>query len=142
MFIPLLFMEGVVGRLFREFAIVLSVSVLVSMVISLTLTPMMCGYLLRPAAEERPGIVNRTFEAAFEALRRGFMRPPASVGGAAAGGVDAGHGGTDAGRHRVAVHRHAKGLPAAAGYRDHRHYPRSAAGRFVPAHVGPATRRR
>jgi multidrug efflux pump len=71
-FIPLLFMEGVVGRLFREFAIVLSVSVLVSMVVSLTLTPMMCAYLLRPAAEERPGIINRTFEAGFEWMRRGY----------------------------------------------------------------------
>ena len=71
-FIPLLFMEGVVGRLFREFAIVLSVSVLVSMVISLTLTPMMCGYLLRPAEEEKPGVINRAFEAGFEALRRGY----------------------------------------------------------------------
>ncbi|CAH0190791.1 efflux RND transporter permease subunit [Roseomonas sp. CECT 9278] len=71
-FIPLLFMEGVVGRLFREFAIVMSVSVLVSMAVSLTLTPMMCAYLLRPAEEERPGIVNRTFEAGFERLRRGY----------------------------------------------------------------------
>ncbi|NMJ40601.1 acriflavine resistance protein B [Roseomonas sp. JC162] len=77
-FIPLLFMEGVVGRLFREFAIVLSVSVLVSMVISLTLTPMMCGYLLRPAEEERPGAINRAinraFEAGFDAMRRGYGR--------------------------------------------------------------------
>ena len=71
-FIPLLFMEGVVGRLFREFAIVLSVSVLVSMLISLTLTPMMCGYLLRPAEDEKPGAINRAFEAGFEALRRGY----------------------------------------------------------------------
>ena len=71
-FIPLLFMEGVVGRLFREFAIVLSVSVLVSMVVSLTLTPMMCAYLLRPAAEEKPGAINRAFEAGFEAMRRGY----------------------------------------------------------------------
>jgi multidrug efflux pump len=71
-FIPLLFMEGVVGRLFREFAIVLSVSVLVSMVISLTLTPMMCAYLLRPASEEKPGAINRAFEAGFEAMRRGY----------------------------------------------------------------------
>ncbi|MBW6400515.1 efflux RND transporter permease subunit [Roseomonas sp. HJA6] len=71
-FIPLLFMEGVVGRLFREFAIVLSVSVLVSMVVSLTLTPMMCAYLLRPAEEEKPGLINRAFEAGFEAMRRGY----------------------------------------------------------------------
>ena len=48
-FIPLLFMPGVVGRLFREFALTLTIAVLVSMVVSLTLTPMMCGRLLRPA---------------------------------------------------------------------------------------------
>ncbi|NGM23393.1 acriflavine resistance protein B [Roseomonas stagni] len=73
-FIPLLFMEGVVGRLFREFAIVLTVAVLVSMVVSLTLTPMMCGLLLRPHAEEKPGLVNRAFEAGFEWLRRLYAR--------------------------------------------------------------------
>jgi multidrug efflux pump len=46
--IPLLFMGDVVGRLFREFAVTLAVSILISAVISLTLTPMMCAYLLRP----------------------------------------------------------------------------------------------
>src|ERR1043165_6239619 len=46
-FIPLLFMTGIVGRLFREFAITLSVSVAVSAVVSLTLTPMMCARLLK-----------------------------------------------------------------------------------------------
>ncbi len=46
-FIPLLFMSGIVGRLFREFALTLTIAVLTSMVISLTLTPMMCGRLLR-----------------------------------------------------------------------------------------------
>ena len=49
-FIPLLFMTGVVGRLFQEFSVTLSVAVVVSAVVSLTLTPMMCGRLLRPAA--------------------------------------------------------------------------------------------
>jgi multidrug efflux pump len=73
-FIPLLFMDGVVGRLFREFAIVLTISVIVSMIVSLTLTPMMCGLLLRPQAEEKPGIVNRAFEAGFEWLRRLYAR--------------------------------------------------------------------
>jgi multidrug efflux pump len=73
-FIPLLFMDGVVGRLFREFAIVLTIAVLVSMVVSLTLTPMMCGLLLRPQVEEKPGLVNRAFEAGFEWLRRLYAR--------------------------------------------------------------------
>ncbi len=51
-FIPLIFMSGIVGRLFREFAITMSAAVVVSMVVSLTLTPMMCSRLLRP---EHPG---------------------------------------------------------------------------------------
>jgi len=52
--IPLLFMGEVVGRLFREFAITLAVSILISAVVSLTLTPMMCAKLLKPKAEETP----------------------------------------------------------------------------------------
>src|SRR5260221_5437235 len=47
-FIPLLFMTGIVGRLFREFAITLSVAVIVSAIVSLTLTPMMCAKFLKP----------------------------------------------------------------------------------------------
>ncbi|MBB3101785.1 MdtB/MuxB family multidrug efflux RND transporter permease subunit [Azomonas macrocytogenes] len=50
--IPLLFMQDVVGRLFREFAITLAVSILISLVVSLTLTPMMCGRLLKVAAHD------------------------------------------------------------------------------------------
>ena len=51
-FIPLLFMSGIVGRLFREFALTLTVAVVVSAVVSLTLTPMMCGHLLKGGHEE------------------------------------------------------------------------------------------
>src|SRR5262249_37322719 len=54
-FIPLLFMTGIVGRLFREFAITLSVAVAISAIISLTLTPMMCSRLLRPESEQKHG---------------------------------------------------------------------------------------
>ncbi|AWV24561.1 Acriflavin resistance plasma membrane protein [Roseomonas mucosa] len=71
-FIPLLFMEGVVGRLFREFAETLTAAVLVSMVISLTLTPMMCALVLRP--HSRPGLVARWVEGGFERMRRGYGR--------------------------------------------------------------------
>ena len=67
-FIPLLFMTGVVGRLFSEFAVVLSVSVIVSAVVSLTLTPMMCGRLLRPAGHATAGRIGRAFEAGFRGL--------------------------------------------------------------------------
>src|SRR6185295_3767176 len=55
-FIPILLMGGIVGRLFREFAVTLSVAILISMVVSLTTTPMMCAYVLRPHSVERqPG---------------------------------------------------------------------------------------
>ena len=54
-FIPLLFMSGVVGKLFHEFAMTLAVAVIVSAVVSLTLTPMLCGRLLRPSVDARPG---------------------------------------------------------------------------------------
>ncbi len=67
-FIPLLFMGGVVGRLFKEFSVTLSVAVVVSAVVSLTLTPMMCGRFLRPAQEERPGRIARLSEAGFDRL--------------------------------------------------------------------------
>jgi multidrug efflux pump len=53
-FIPILLMGGIVGRLFREFAATLSLAILISMVISLTTTPMMCALLLRPPRPDRP----------------------------------------------------------------------------------------
>jgi len=71
-FIPLLFMTGVVGRLFNEFAVVLSTSVIVSAVVSLTLTPMMCGRLLR--ANERPSWLTGWFERGFIRLTKGYQR--------------------------------------------------------------------
>jgi multidrug efflux pump len=71
-FIPLLFMGGQVGRLFREFAVTLSAAVLISLVISLTTTPMMCAWLLRPAdPAKKPGRIARVFGGFFE---RGFDR--------------------------------------------------------------------
>ncbi|WP_424813252.1 efflux RND transporter permease subunit [Roseococcus sp. YIM B11640] len=68
-FIPLLFMSGVVGRLFREFALTLTIAVIVSMFVSLTLTPMMTGRMLRPAAEDHPSWISRQFERGFDWMR-------------------------------------------------------------------------
>ena len=67
-FIPLLMMGGIVGRLFREFAVTLSVAILVSMVISLTTTPMMCAYLLKPHAGEKHGRLYRISEGFFDGM--------------------------------------------------------------------------
>ena len=72
-FIPLLFMGGQVGRLFREFAVTLSAAVMISLLISLTTTPMMCAWLLKPAdAAKRPGRLSRFFEAGFDRLHRTY----------------------------------------------------------------------
>ncbi|MGB3436106.1 multidrug efflux RND transporter permease subunit [Achromobacter sp.] len=57
--IPLLFMEDVVGRLFREFAVTLAVAILISLAVSLTLTPMMCARLLPAHEPTRPGLLDR-----------------------------------------------------------------------------------
>src|SRR5206468_5925656 len=65
-FIPILLMGGIVGRLFREFAIVLSVAIAVSMVVSLTATPMMCAVLLRSRDEQRHGRLYQASERAFD----------------------------------------------------------------------------
>ncbi len=72
-FIPLLFMGGQQGRLFKEFAITLSAAVMISLVISLTTTPMMCAWLLKPGGEhdKPPGRVARTAERGYQwVLRR------------------------------------------------------------------------
>src|SRR6201988_1709449 len=72
-FIPLLFMGGIVGRLFREFALTLSAAVLISLVVSLTLTPMMCAWLLRRESEGRlPGRIARAFEGAWQRVMRTY----------------------------------------------------------------------
>ncbi|KAB8045375.1 efflux RND transporter permease subunit [Janthinobacterium aquaticum] len=68
-FIPLLFMGGQVGRLFREFAVTLSAAVMISLVISLTTTPMMCAWLLKNGEQHKPpGAVARWFERGFERM--------------------------------------------------------------------------
>jgi multidrug efflux pump len=71
-FIPLLLMGGIVGRLFREFAITLSTAILVSMVISLSTTPMMCAYLLRNEHTRKHGRLYRASERVFEGLLSGY----------------------------------------------------------------------
>jgi multidrug efflux pump len=65
-FIPLLMMGGIVGRLFREFAVTLSTAILVSMVISLTTTPMMCAYILRDERTKKHGRIYMASEHVFK----------------------------------------------------------------------------
>jgi multidrug efflux pump len=72
-FIPILLMSGILGRLFREFAITLSVAILVSLAVSLTTTPMMCAYFI-PDRRETRGRLSRGSERAFDWLVRGYAR--------------------------------------------------------------------
>ncbi len=65
-FIPILLMGGIVGRLFREFAVTLSVAIFVSMIVSLTTTPMMCAKLLRAHDKEKHGRLYQTSERGFQ----------------------------------------------------------------------------
>jgi len=73
-FIPILLMGGIVGRLFREFAVVLSTAILVSLVVSLTTTPMMCSRLLRHRKPEEHGRIYRFSEKVFVALLGAYER--------------------------------------------------------------------
>ena len=74
-FIPILLMGGVVGRLFREFAVVLSSAILVSMLVSLTATPMMAAQLLKPKSEHKPpGAFGRGLERVGRAGQRGYRK--------------------------------------------------------------------
>jgi HAE1 family hydrophobic/amphiphilic exporter-1 len=73
-FIPILFMGGVVGRFFFEFAVTISIAILLSGFISLTLTPMLCSRMLAHggAHEKRPGLLSRGFEVLYNAMARGY----------------------------------------------------------------------
>jgi multidrug efflux pump len=78
-FIPILLMGGIVGRLFREFAITLSTAIVVSMVISLTTTPMMCAYILKDERTAKHGRVYRFSEKGFTWLLSAYSRSLAWV---------------------------------------------------------------
>jgi multidrug efflux pump len=73
-FLPILLMGGIVGRLFREFAVTLSMAVMISLVVSLTVTPVMCSGLLRPMHDRKPGRFFRTTERVFDGALHFYER--------------------------------------------------------------------
>ncbi|CAH2781648.1 MAG: Multidrug efflux system MdtABC-TolC, inner-membrane proton/drug antiporter MdtC (RND type) [uncultured Caballeronia sp.] len=74
-FLPILLMGGIIGRLFREFALTLSLAIAVSLVVSLTITPMMCSCLLQEPHEKREeGRLARWLERQFQRMQRGYAR--------------------------------------------------------------------
>ena len=130
-FIPILLMGGIVGRLFREFTATLSLAIVISMVISLTTTPMMCAWILRLPGHGRYGRA-----AAFSIARSaGTSAPSPGRCGTAAGDARAA-------RHhraqRAAVHRDPQGFLPAGGHRPHHRGHRRGPEHLVPADEGQA----
>ena len=117
-FIPVLLMGGMVGRVFREFAVTITVTILLSGFVSLTLTPMLCARVLKPHHEgEGQNIVLRLFEAMFKAWLRGYeintrYLPQAPFRGTIG---DAWH----FCRYGLPVHHHSERLLPGRGYRLH-----------------------
>jgi HAE1 family hydrophobic/amphiphilic exporter-1 len=80
-FIPLVFMAGIIGRLFREFAVTIMISILVSGFVSLTLTPMLCGRFLRSQRDRKHGRMYNAMERVFDKALHGYERSLAWVMG-------------------------------------------------------------
>ena len=73
-FVPILLMGGLVGRLFREFAVTIAIAIVISLVVSLTTTPMMCAVLLRGERGRQHGRIYRASERVFEAMLSFYRR--------------------------------------------------------------------
>ena len=116
-FIPILLMGGIVGRIFREFAVTLSVAVAFSMIISLTTTPAMCAKFLKAEKDRKHNWLDRASEQRIQtALRRICEQSPLGVAAPAAGaGHDAGHGLPG----DLSLRRDSQRLLPAAGHRPH-----------------------
>ena len=128
-FIPILMMAGVVGRLFREFAVVLSTAILVSMIVSLTTTPMMCAHLLKDERNQTHGRLYRASESVFNGMLCIYRRSLAWVLR-----TPRPHAGRAAPHHCAecpADRPHSQGLLPAAGHRRDRGRGARAAGRLV-----------
>ena len=134
--IPLLMMSGIIGRLFREFAVTIAMTIFVSAVVSLTLTPMMASRFLKSHDEEHHGRLYNLSEKGFDALANGYraghrFRAPLPLRDA-----------TDLHRHgdrdRLSVRRHPQRVLSAAGHRHSLWDDRGRTGRLVPRHVPPA----
>jgi AcrB/AcrD/AcrF family len=128
--IPLLFMADVVGRLFREFAVTLGITILISAVVSLTLTPMMCARLLRHTPPRAAGPALPLFRACLRGDHRGLRYEPAL--GAWPPARDPRGGGRHPRAHCGAVRGSAERLLPPAGHRDHPGHLGSAADDLVP----------
>ena len=115
-FIPILLMGGIVGKLFREFAVTLSVAIAVSLLVSLTTTPMLCAQFLKSRDESRHGRIYRFSESVFCGFTTNTTRPALGV-------ASSGDHAVRADRHiraqHLPLHRGAQRIFPAAGHRAH-----------------------
>ena len=127
--IPLLLMSGIIGRLFREFSVTLAMTIVVSAIVSLTLTPMLASRFLRDHTHDRHNKLYMLFERGFAALAKGYERGLDAVLAPPLHHLDG------LSRHRRrdgrAVHRHSQGLLPAAGHRHPVRHLRRVAGHLV-----------
>ncbi len=128
-FIPLLLMGGIIGRLFREFAITMTMTIAVSAFVALTLSPTMCALFLRDEKHAKHGRAYMAIERAFERLLAAIHAGPrfrARPSARHADGIPAHGRGV-----RVAVHRDTQRVLSAAGHRHHHRAVGCAAGHLV-----------
>ena len=137
--IPLLFMGDVVGRLFREFAITLAVTIVISAVVSLTLVPMMCAKLLRHRPQSDMSLVARKSQQWFDAMIAQYGRLLEL--GARSPAADAARRGRHAGPDGISLHRDPQGLLPGSGHRAHSGHLRSAHRRSPSTRWRSASRR-
>ena len=132
-FIPLLLMGGIVGRLFREFAVTLSIAIGVSLLVSLTTTPTMCAKFLRPSQpNQRHNFVYRASEWFFDSLLADLPAFPQMGAGAPAR-----YPGSDHPRglpERLSLHQRAQGIFPAAGYGTAHGIGSGGTGYLIPGH--------
>ena len=135
-FIPLLLMGGMVGRLFREFSVTLSAAILISLVVSLTTTPMMCAIFLRSEKGLAHGRLYRASEGVFEFLRHTYER--SSRMGLAALPPDALPDLAHLGDQYPLVYLHSQGLLPRTGHRPHHRHDPGGPGHLLSGHAGEA----
>ena len=128
-FIPILFMGGMIGRLLHEFAVTIGVAILVSGFVSISLTPMLCARFLKPPHAQRHGRLYQASERMFDASLRAYdwmLRLSLQVPGRDDAGVGAAHR-----RHGLPVHAHPQRVPAERGPRPVPDQRRSGAGHHL-----------
>ena len=137
-FIPLLLMGGIIGRLFREFAITMTMTIVVSAFVALTLSPTMCALFLRDEKHAKHGKAYMVIERGFDKLLAGYTRGLDFVLDSQKG--DAGDLPHHARGHCGPVHLYSQGIFSSAGCRHHLRTDRCAAGYFLHGNDPPAAR--